>query len=214
MTADGWQYTQLALRWTADGRSIAFAWNASAIRVLDAAAPDGSLLGGSRVLAAIGTTFTTGANFTCDAWQGWEPIAVARGATAGQGVICGGRVQPELLRIVSATASPTASATTGNATCTARNQPSVGFLESTENSQGGGYLGLTAGETECPGTAQTGDGAYLGWSNEDGTVLVGSLVWDGHVRFGIFRGQRFTPLPALPVSVPVPAGELAGTIAW
>lgn len=45
-------------------------------------------------------------------------------------------------------------------------------------------------------------------------MLVGSLAWDGHVRFGIFRGSQFTALPALPVSVPVPAGVLVGTVAW
>ena len=39
-------------------------------------------------------------------------------------------------------------------------------------------------------------------------------AWDGQARFGIFRGSRFTSLPALPVSVPVPAGVFAGTVAW
>lgn len=90
----------------------------------------------------------------------------------------------------------------------------VGFLKQTLDSQGYGYTGLTASETECPATAQTGDGAYLGWSNADASVVIGSLVSDGHARFGIFRGQRFTPLPKLPVSVPVPAGMLVGTVAW
>jgi hypothetical protein len=67
---------------------------------------------------------------------------------------------------------------------------------------------------DCPGKAQAGDGAYIGWSNADGSVLIGSLVWDGHVRFGIFRGQQFTPLPALPLSFPPPVGVLSGTDAW
>ena len=71
-----------------------------------------------------------------------------------------------------------------------------------------------ASRIRCPGTARAGDGAYIGWSNADGSVLIGSLVWGGHVRFGIFRGDRFTPLPALPPSFPPPAGVLSGTDAW
>jgi hypothetical protein len=208
-----WQFTAMALRWFADGRRLAFAWDASAIRVLDASAPDGDLIGSSSQLAAIGKTYATDASFTCKAWQGWAPITVARGASAGQGVICGGGAQNEMPQAVSGTASPTA-ASAGSATCTPRNQPSIGFLGSTKDGLGESYLGLTTGETECPGAAQASDGAYIGWSNADGSVLIGSLAWDGHVRFGIFRGSRFTPLPALPVSVPVPAGVLVGTVAW
>jgi hypothetical protein len=30
----------------------------------------------------------------------------------------------------------------------------------------------------------------------------------------IFRGSAFTPLPALPASLPVPAGVLNGNVAW
>lgn len=178
--------------------------------MLDAAAPDGSVLGTSKVLAAIGITYTTGANFTCKAWQGWEPITIAKGYSAGQGVICGGTTLRTLPESINGTASPTASSSPG---CTVRNAPSVSFMEAT-TSGSGGFLGTTAGELDCPDRAQGGDGAYIGWSNADGSVLIGSLVWDGHVRFGIFRGQRFTPLPALPLSFPPPVGVLAGTDAW
>lgn len=197
-----------------DGKRLGFAWNASTIRVLDAGGPGGDLIGSSRLLAAIGVTYTTGADFTCKAWQGWEPITVTRGPSAGQGVICGGGAKSDLPQAVSGTASPTAPSVAGNATCTPRNQPSIGFVESTQDGLGESYIGLKAGETECPDAAQASDGAYIGWSNADGSVLVGSLAWDGHVRFGIFRGSQFTALPALPVSVPVPAGVLAGTVAW
>ena len=38
------QFTAMVLRWSADGSQLAFAWNASAIRVLDATAPDGDLI--------------------------------------------------------------------------------------------------------------------------------------------------------------------------
>ena len=210
VSADSWQYTQLTLRWTTDGRQIAFAWNAKAIRVLDATAPDGSLLSAGTVLAAIGITYTTGTNFTCKAWQGWEPITIAKGYAAGQGVICGGTTLDTMPQSVNGTASPTASSSPA---CTVRNQTAVSFMEATRNSASS-YLGSTAGEVDCPGKAQAGDGAYIGWSNADGSVLIGSLVWDGHVRFGIFRGQQFTPLPALPLSFPPPVGVLSGTDAW
>jgi hypothetical protein len=209
-----WPFTAMALRWSADGRQLAFAWNASAIRVLGAGGPGGDLIGSSRLLAAIGTTYTTGADFTCKAAQGWAPITVARGPEAGQGVICGGGAKSDLPQAVSGTASPTATSGAGHATCTPRNQPSIGFVESTQDGLGESYIGLRTGETECPDAAQASDGAYIGWSNADGSVLIGSQAWDGHARFGIFRGSHFTALPALPVSVPVPAGVLAGTVAW
>jgi hypothetical protein len=212
-TSNSWQFTQLVLRWTTDGRQVAFAWNAKQILSIGTTAPDGSLLANGSVLAAIGTTQVTDGTFTCNAWQGWEPVTVTRGPSAGQGVICGGGALNELPQTVNPTANPSASHTAGKAACSARTQPSVGFLMATKNS-GDSYLGITAGETECPATAQTGDGAYIGWSNADGSIVIGSLVWDGHARFGIFRGQRFTPLPKLPVSMPVPTGMLVGTDAW
>jgi hypothetical protein len=73
---------------------------------------------------------------------------------------------------------------------------------------------LAASESECPGQVQAGDGAYIGWTNADGTILIGSLVWNGHSRFGIYRGGRFTPLPELPASMPTRTGVLVGTDAW
>ena len=209
-----WPFTAMALRWSADGKQLGFTWNASAIRVLDPSGPGGDLIGSSSLLLAIGTTYTTDATWVCNAGQGWAPITVTRGAEAGQGVICGGGEKSDLPQAVSGTASPSAAGSAGDATCTPRNQPSIGFLESTEDGLGDSYLGLTAGETECPATAQAGDGAYIGWSNADGSVLVGSLAWDGRARFGIFRGSRFTPLPALLVAVPEPAGVPVGLVAW
>ena len=58
------------------------------------------------------------------------------------------------------------------------------------------------------------DGAYIGWASADGSAVIGSLMWDGHLRFGLFRDGQFTPLPPLPVSVPVPTGALIGTYDW
>jgi hypothetical protein len=184
------------LRWSSDGRRLAFAWNSSAIRVLDVSAPDGNLITGSSLLAAIGTTDNRDSSITCDASQGWQLIAGPRG------VACGGSQLVEL---------PPGS--TGGMVCRPNAQTNIGFLEETES----GLIGLgnlLDGEPECSSQDSYPDGAYIGWANADGSIVVGSEVWDGHVRFGVFRAGRFTALPALPVSVPVPTGVLIGTDDW
>jgi hypothetical protein len=68
--------------------------------------------------------------------------------------------------------------------------------------------------SECPSATGPDNAAYLGWASADGSVVIGSEVCAGHARFGIFSGGGFTPLPALPVSLPVRAGVLEGTFAW
>jgi hypothetical protein len=198
--AHGSQFTAArVLRWSSDGRQLAFAWNSTAIRVLDASAPDGNLITSSSLLAAIGTTVNKDSSVTCNASQGWELIA------GGQGVICGGSVQAE---------DPETSTATGGG-CTTRNgRTLIGFLEETKGRQGVLPVNLADYEPECSAKPGYPDGAYIGWSNADASVVIGSLVWDGHVRFGLFRDGRFTPLPALPVSVPVPTGVLIGTYNW
>jgi hypothetical protein len=186
------------LRWSPDGQQLAFAWNSTAIRVLDATAPDGNLITRSTVVAAIGTTHTASGSFTCDASQGWELIAGA------QAVICGGSAQAGF---------PVTSHASGGA-CARSQRMIIGFLEETKGSQGGLAANLADLEPECPGQAEDTDGAYIGWASADGSTVIGSLVWDGHIRFGMFRDGRFTSLPALPVSVPVPTGVLIGTYDW
>jgi hypothetical protein len=187
------------LRWSSDGRQLAFAWNSTAIRVLDASAPDGNLITRSRLLAAIGTTVNKDSGVTCNASQGWQLIA------GGQGVICGGSVQGELA---------TTSHASGGA-CTRSGRLLVGFLQETKGDHGRAVDAYLADfEPECSAQAVYPDGAYIGWASADGSTVIGSLVWDGHVRFGVFRDGRFTPLPALPVSVPVPTGVLIGTYDW
>jgi hypothetical protein len=186
------------LRWSSDGKQLAFAWNSTAIRVLDASAPDGNLITGSSVLAAIGTTVSKDSSVTCNASQGWQLIA------GGQGVICGGSVHAD---------GPPTTVGSGGA-CTYKGRTSIGFLEETKDGQGGVPTSLVEFEPECSAKAGYPDGAYIGWANADGSVVIGSQVWDGHVRFGLFRDGRFTPLPVPPVSVPVPTGVLMGTYDW
>jgi hypothetical protein len=185
-----WQFTAMVLRWSPDGRQLAFTWNASAIRVLDATAPDGDLIARSKLDAGISTVYLLdGVSITCNAAQGWQPITVAKGAVAGQGTVCAG------------------SERSGNPS---RN--SIGFLRSYGSSQAS-YVGLESG-SYCSAQAEPVNGAYIGWANADGSAVIGSQVCGGQSRFGIFRGSKFTPLPALPNSLPVPAGVMDGTFVW
>jgi hypothetical protein len=174
------------LRWSSDGRQLAFAWNSTAIRVLDASAPDGNLITSSSLLAAIGTMVGKASGVICNASLGWQLIE------GGHGVICGGSAHTNLPQTSGA--------------CTGSERTLVGFLQETKGGQGGVPMMLDDFETDCPAQSGDSDGAYIGWANADGSVVIGSLVWDGRLRFGVFRNGRFTPLPALPVSVPVPTG--------
>jgi hypothetical protein len=199
------QFTAMVLRWSADGSQLAFAWNASSIRVLDPSAPDGDLIASSRLLSSVGISYASLANFTCDAAQGWQPITIAKGSAAGQGIVCAGSLQGG--KYTSCTSQT-------KSTCTYTQGTSIGFLRATHTAGGDSYMGLDSGSSSCNSRAEPVNGAYLGWSNLDGSEVLGSLVCGGHSRFGIFRGSKFTPLPALPNSRPVPAGVMDGTVAW
>jgi hypothetical protein len=192
-----WQFTAMALRWSADGQEIGFAWNASAIRVLGASAPDGDLIGRSSLLAAIGQTYDTGGSFTCTAAQGWQLVS------GGQGILCAGGAEEDRYSCAGAT----------DGKCQFIKQLPIGFFQQFPDGQGGTESELLDGKSGCT-NPQPVNGAYLGWANADGSVIIGSEVCDGQSRFGIFRGSHFTALPALPDSVPVAAGVLVGTVAW
>jgi hypothetical protein len=205
VTAQGaWKYAAQVVRWSSDGRQLAFTWNAADVWVLDAAAPDGDLVASGRPLATIGTGCATLGTYTCKARQGWQLITVAEGAAAGQGIVCAGSTQA---------GSYTSCTSQAKATCKYTQRNPVGFLRATTDSQGVSYLGLDVGSA-CPSVSEPDNGAYLGWANADGTGVIGSQVGGGHARFGIFRDGEFTPLPALPGSMPWPAGVMAGTVAW
>jgi hypothetical protein len=193
-----WQFTGMTLRWSADGQQLAFAWDASAIRVLDANGPGGDLIARSRLLAAIGKTYFTEGSFTCVAAQGWQ-------LTAGdKGILCAGSGDFQDLH-----ACPSAP----GSKCTYVPQTPIGFFRQFPLGQGGTESELLDSKSGCT-SPQPVNGAYLGWANADDSVIIGSQVCDGQSRFGIFRGSHFAPLPALPESVPVPAGVLVGSVAW
>jgi len=192
-----WPFTAMAVRWSADGQEIGFAWNASGIRVLDASTPDGDLIARSRLLATIGKTYDTLGSFTCTAAQGWQLVA------GGKGILCAGGADEDRYSCAGA----------ANGKCKFIKQLPIGFFSQFPFGQGGTESELLDGKSGCT-NPQPVNGAYLGWANVDGSVIIGSEVCDGQSRFGIFRGSRFTALPALPASVPVPAGVLVGTVAW
>jgi hypothetical protein len=191
------QLPATSLRWSADGRQLAFTWNASAIRVLKSTAPDGNLITASKPLASIGTGYgLDGASYTCDAARGWALI------DGGQGTVCAGGLG--LQRYVPCAA----------ATCPPVQQFFAGYLRQAPYGQGGSETELLDRTSGCPGQARPGDGAYLDWANADGSVLIGSFACGGQSRFGAFRSNGFAPLPALPPSLPLISGVPYGAVAW
>jgi hypothetical protein len=181
-----------SLRWSADGRQLGFTWNASAIQALSATAPDGNLITASRPVASIGTgSGLDGATYTCDAARGWALIA------GGQGAICAGGLG-------------LSSSSCAGGTCTPVEQAFAGFLRQVPYGQGGSETEVVDRTSGCSDQARPGEGAYIGWANADGSLVIGSFVCDQQSRFGVFRSDGFAPLPALPL----PSGVLDGTAAW
>lgn len=203
VTPGSWQFTAMVLRWSADGRTLAFTWNAQEIRALDPTAADGNLLTRSSLLEGIGTGYTpAGTSTTCDPAHGWAVVA------DGHGTVCAATW-------TAASAMTGSGAGPGSArTCPRGQWVAHGFELNIPYGQGGRQGRLLAPVAECTGQVQPSDGAYLGWANADGSILIGLQAWNGHVRFGIFRGSRFTPLPAAPAPRLLPTGPLVGTVAW
>jgi hypothetical protein len=192
------QFPAMALRWSADGRQLGFAWNAAAIRVLSVSAPDGNLITRSKQLASIGVDdWVTDATFTCNAAEGWQLVQ------DGQGIICAGSAQSDM---------PHECPSSGKCGYVP-NPVSAGFMRQTSDGQGGTETELVGGELISAATAG-GVSSYLGWANTDGTVIIGARVKDGKYQFGIFRGSEFTVLPILLPSLPTPAGLMNGTVFW
>jgi DNA-binding beta-propeller fold protein YncE len=200
-------FTAMTLRWAPDNSTLAFAWNATEIRSIETTAPNGNLLASSP-LATIGTQYTpAGASVACDASQGWNLIAGAQ----GWAVICAGSWQAANAPSSSVRGTATSGNCAGSSPVTfgIDMQSPYGDNSGTKNSQ----VLRQPLATECSGQLLAGDGAYIDWSNA--SVMVGSLVTNGHSRFGIFSFDgTFTPLPALPISGPTPAGMPLGTDAW
>jgi hypothetical protein len=202
-----WQFTANVLRWSADGRKLGFTWNATEIRELDATAPNGNLLATSSTLTASGTVYTpAGTSVACNPTQGWDLV------DGGSGFICAGTWRTAGAVPGTGTAAGSGQASAGK--CPGSQLVTFGFELVTPYGQGGTGSRQLAPVAVCTAQVQPADGAYIAWANADGSVVIGSQAWDGHSRFGIFKGNAFTPLPQLPPSLPVPTGILDGTDAW
>ena len=193
---DSWGNPATALRWLPSGTGVVFAWNGKAIRVIPSTARDGNLLASATVSLIGPVVPTTGITVTCDAAQGWEMIF--------PGIVC-----PGTWRAPGAPSS-SASAPSGG-TCPFDQRVTFAFDVAFSLH---GDMREHGPVSECSYQVRPGDGAYIGWSNADGSVLIGSLVWDGHTRFGVFRGDSFTPLPAIPAPNTSATGIVLGAVAW
>lgn len=80
--------------------------------------------------------------------------------------------------------------------------------------QGGSETEVVDRTSGCSDQARPGEGAYIGWANADGSLVIGSFVCDQRSRFGVFRSDGFAPLAALPATLPSLSGVLDGTAAW
>ncbi len=173
-----------ALRWTPDGRELAFAWNGTAIRLLDlgsATSHRSDLVQASTVRAGIGTTYIPGgASFTCDAAEGWQLSAGAKTFT------CAGAYTPM-----------TAGA------CAKAMPAHPAFIQDIQLSGGVSEITTLARSADCAGANGAGAVTSLGWSSANGSSAIGVLGlrstpnFPSPDQYGVFTSKKFTKLPAL-----------------
>lgn len=180
-----------ALRWTPDGRELAFAWNGSAIRLLNLASQassQGDLITASTLRAAIGTTYTgVGAAYTCDEANGWSLSAGAATLT------CAGTFTPADNEIVP---SPGDTPPTTGAVCGRATPAHPAFIQQTALSGGGTLTSVLAQSPVCTSAAPRIEDAALGWASSDGSKVIGALNADfpGSEQYGIYTSKTFTKL--------------------
>jgi hypothetical protein len=201
-----------ALRWSADGRQLAFAWNGKQIRLLDlgsAASRQPDLVKASTERATIGTRASS---YTCNAAEGWQ---VSAGATT---VTCAGSYTPP----------PFPGLGTGTGSGAAKDcgktpvHPAI--IQDTRLSDRD-ELSALAWSAGCIGSAMQDSGTGVGWASANGSTVVGQLGGDsieyparsvpsgqssveiGHHadQLGVFTREKsskekFSKLPALPDS--------------
>lgn len=197
-----------ALRWTADGKELAFAFYANAkpgkngygyqqsasIRLLNTTAPGSSLLADSKVLTGPGPGYTPayGTGMQCLAQDGWSISANGEALTCATQWGTPGEQLPAGLRSAQCPAK------------TGAGQVNLGFLRQYWLPSGGGG----GGPVYRPCTADTPADIQLDWANSDATLVLGGLKLPGHSLFGLFSGGKLIALPA------PPAGLSATSTAW
>jgi hypothetical protein len=205
----------LALRWTADGRGLAFAFHADAapgkqgygyaraasIRLLEVAAPGGDLIGSSRellvALPGYGYNPGNGIGEQCLVSHGWSVPAGGLGFSCAAEFTVPGRQGPGAV---------------GSAACPGRaaagpakqQRVSLGFYRQFRLPDGSGEESTIFGI--CP--AATAGDIQLAWGSPNGAMVLGNLDSLGHVMFGLFTSGSFRALP------PPPAGIPLASIAW
>lgn len=188
--ADATAAVDTSLRWTPDGRQVAFAWNGSAIRLLAVASRGTGLLTASSVRDEIwGTAYTLeGPTYHCDGTAGWFV------STDAQTVTCAASVGTLDFPMNGKE----------NANCGKAAPLHIGFEQSIMLSGGAGELVTRPQVSTCADPAVTAEGAFLGWVSPDGSMMLGLERYPGHATFGVFVPDgRFTKLPAPPSGVPL-----------
>lgn len=204
----GQEAAGISMRWTPDGRGLAFAFHAdtapgrygygynpvASIRLLDTSATGSDLMADSRELAAadFGYNPGTGAGTRCLAGSGWSVLG------DGHGVSCAAEwtVPSES---PSQPGQPTAGHQAGcptlPATGEATPQPPLeaGFWRQYRESEGPVY-------GPCP--VATSAGIRLAWASPDGKTVLGAVGQPGHPVFGLFSGGNIRELPPPPANVP------------
>jgi hypothetical protein len=200
-----------SMRWTADGRRLAYAFRANAttgkqggyhraasIRLLDTTAPGSDLLANSRVLNGPGPVYNPGGGMgtQCLAGNGWSLSA------DGQGVSCAAEWGTPGARLPAGTRpAKCARPMPGPGT---PQQAGFGFWRQSWRPGGGGELETIYGV--CP--AATAADVQLFWASPDGTMVLGNLDYPGHSMFGLFSKGTFRQVP------PPPPGTPLTSIAW
>jgi hypothetical protein len=203
----GQEAAGIAMRWTPDGRGLAFAFHADAapgrygdgynpvasIRLLDTSAPGSDLMASSRELAAadFGYNPEHGARTRCLAGSGWSVLGNGDGVSCAAEWALPGKSpsQPGQLPAGHQAGCPAPPAT-GEATP----QPlEVGFWRQYDESVGPVY-------GPCP--VATSAGIRLAWASPDGKTALGAVGQPGHPVFGLFSGGNIRELPPPPANVP------------
>jgi hypothetical protein len=202
-----------SMRWTADGRGLAYAFHANAapgkqgfgyqraasIRLLDTTMPGSDLIANSRVLNGPGPAYNpgNGGGTQCLVSSGWSVSADGRAVTCAAQWGTPDATVPAGLR--------TAGCSVKSAASTAKQpQVNLGFWRQFSLPDGSGGEGTIYGVCRVATPVSIG----LFWASPDGTAVLGTLDYPGHPMFGVFRDGTFRKLPPLPAGVPL------ASIAW
>jgi hypothetical protein len=197
-----------SMRWTADGRGLAFAFHANAapgkqgygydrlasIRWLDTTAPGNDLIANSQVLTGPGPAYNpgNGTGTLCLVSRGWSLSADGQAVTCAAAWITPGRPLPAHSHLAGCPSSSAAG--------TAALPWPPGFWRQFSVPGGGGGAETVYGP--CPAAAPSG--VHLLWASPDGKMVLGILDPFGKAEFGLFSGGRdFIPLAPLPGNIPL-----------